>query len=99
MGYDIHITRRDFWGDNGEPAITRKEWQAILARDSDLGCVGDEDTAQMLDPTGRAARFFWHIDGEIAAIKSDRPVLMSLVAVQKRQNKVRTATPASPPAL
>jgi hypothetical protein len=35
MGYDIHITRRKFWGDKGND-ITAEEWLIYIRNDSEL---------------------------------------------------------------
>ena len=84
MGYDVHITRRNSWSDDGEPAITKQEWQAILACDSDLEPVGDGDNAQMLDSSRRVARFFWYSSGEIFVKKPNKPVLMKMLAIAEQ---------------
>lgn len=31
MGYDVHITRRENWSDDGGPAIDASEWEAAVA--------------------------------------------------------------------
>ncbi|MEU0674686.1 hypothetical protein ABZ330_17670 [Streptomyces sp. NPDC006172] len=38
MGYDVHITRRTPWWDEGEH-ITREEWAAVVDADPDLEMV------------------------------------------------------------
>ena len=83
MGYDIHITRRNSWSDKGEPAITRQEWQAILADDSDLDRLDDDD-AQMLDPSRRAGRRFYYADGSVFVRKPNKPVLMKMLAIAEK---------------
>jgi hypothetical protein len=35
MGYDLHITRRRHWPDEGDD-ITAQEWLAYVERDSEL---------------------------------------------------------------
>ena len=31
MGYNVHITRRDNWSDDGGPAIAESEWEDAVA--------------------------------------------------------------------
>jgi hypothetical protein len=35
MGYDLHITRREFWAGDGPP-ITSDEWLGLIKKDPDL---------------------------------------------------------------
>ncbi len=85
MGYDTTITRRDTWSADEGPAITRAEWQAILASDVELERVDEEDTARMLDPSRHVARFFWYQpDGRIFVKKPNRPVLMKMLAIAEK---------------
>ncbi|MER7721983.1 hypothetical protein ABTX99_34530 [Streptomyces flaveolus] len=37
MGYELHITRRDDWWDEEGSAISRQEWESVVAADPDLG--------------------------------------------------------------
>lgn len=39
-GYDVHITRRKVWSDDKGPAITLKEWQTLVASDSEMRLDG-----------------------------------------------------------
>ena|GEM_PF-2686269 len=36
MGYDLHITRKEFWADKEGSIITLEEWQQYVATDPDL---------------------------------------------------------------
>jgi hypothetical protein len=40
MGYDVHITRKGNWYDEGGPAISLKEWTEYLSHDSDMRLDG-----------------------------------------------------------
>lgn len=85
MGYDVHITRRDEWSDDKGPAITREEWQAVLANDTELERIDEEDTARMLDPSHHAARFFWYSPhGSIFVKKPNRSVLMKMLEIAEK---------------
>jgi len=36
MGYDLHITRREFWSDEEGLSITLEEWQTYAAGDAEI---------------------------------------------------------------
>ncbi len=40
MGYDVHITRGDWWDDDRE-RITDDEWTTVVERDPDLEITGE----------------------------------------------------------
>src|SRR4030095_16791199 len=81
MGYDVHITRMHSWYAEGEPAITRQQWQSVLTDDPDLERIDENDTAQMLDPSRHVARFFCYANGQISVKKPNKPVLMKMLAI------------------
>jgi hypothetical protein len=84
MGYELHITRRDTWESTAEgPAITREEWQSLLANDAELECL-DEDTAQMVHPSGQIACFFHYSNGNIWVKKPYRTVLLKMLSIAER---------------
>jgi hypothetical protein len=60
--------------------------EQFLANNPDLQRIDEDDTAQMLDPSGRAARFFWYSDGQIAVRKPNKAVLMRMLAIAERLN-------------
>ena len=36
MGYDLHITRKEFWADDGGPEIPLEEWVALVKADPSI---------------------------------------------------------------
>ena len=40
MGYDLHVTRRDFWADEDGPRISEEEWLTLVAADPELRLDG-----------------------------------------------------------
>jgi hypothetical protein len=40
MGYDLHITRKDFWADEDGPEITSTEWLQTINNDPSLCLAG-----------------------------------------------------------
>jgi hypothetical protein len=43
MGYDLHITRKNYWTDEEGPIITPEEWLAVVLNDPELR-IDDEET-------------------------------------------------------
>jgi hypothetical protein len=40
MGYELHITRADSWGDSSKTPISVEEWEDILRKDPELRLAG-----------------------------------------------------------
>lgn len=83
MGYELYITRRETWHTDEGPAITREEWQSILANDAELEPLG-EDCAQMVHPSRRVANFFHYSDGNIWVKKPYRTPLLKMLAIAEK---------------
>ena len=63
MGYDLHITRADFWAINEGTWITREEWLAAVRGDAELQLMDDVEPcpAEWLgDPSGHSFCFEWN---------------------------------------
>ena len=92
MGYDIHITRRVHWSDEGDPAITLDEWRTVVENDPEL--VGLPPTkenplvAMMLSPhkERKAARYFRYSSGEIFVSKPCKAVVLKMLEVARSLN-------------
>lgn len=44
MGYDLHITRADYWYDNEKNPITTNEWLSYVSSDPDMRLDGYAET-------------------------------------------------------
>jgi len=53
MGYDVHITRKKRWSDDG-PDISDTDWQSYVASDPDMRIAG---VAQATTPKGETIRY------------------------------------------
>lgn len=53
MGYDVHITRRQEWSDEGEPRISESEWQKYVSTDKEMVMTG---VAEHTNPKGEVIR-------------------------------------------
>jgi hypothetical protein len=83
MGYDLHVTRKEFWADPEGPVISLDEWLAYLARDPDI--VQDRE-----NPGPEHARLVAHPDeppiwwrkcGESYTKNPDSHVIAKLVQI------------------
>jgi hypothetical protein len=53
MGYDVHITRKENWFDEGGPIITEDEWRDYVASDPEMKITG---VAEHTNPQGETIR-------------------------------------------
>jgi len=83
MGYDLHVTRKEFWADPEGPIISLDEWLAYVARDPDLAPDWE-------NPGPENARFVTHPDqwpiwlyksGEVYTKNPDARVIAKLVQI------------------
>ncbi len=90
MGYDIHLTRRVRWSDDGEPFITLDEWQSVVQSDPLLEALPSTPdnplTAMMSGPRGTTdgARYFYYSTGEIFVKNPNKPALTKLIEIARR---------------
>jgi hypothetical protein len=87
MGYDLHITRRPEWSDEGGPEITLEEWMAYvnsreeLRTDADNGPTDFLWTAHPKEPWP-----LWWDRGEIYTKNPDEFTLRKLAAIAEQLN-------------
>lgn len=60
MGYDLHITRREFFWDEDGEAIGADEWGALVEGDPELEMVGAAETAGVRYENPALARMVTH---------------------------------------
>jgi hypothetical protein len=91
MGYDLHITRAEDWGESEKTPITMEEWKAVIAADPELELDPNNDrrldrfSANWVDPVSREERgwFAWS-DGEISTKNPDRAQLGKMLQIAER---------------
>ena len=92
MGYDIHITRRGHWSDEGAPEITLDEWRAVVESDPELEALPPTNenplTAMILSPhlPNSGARYFHYDFGQIFVKKPTKSVLFKMLSVARALN-------------
>lgn len=53
MGYEVHITRKDFWADDEGPVISLDEWRQYISSDAEMRLDG---YAESQTPDGATIR-------------------------------------------
>ncbi len=83
MGYDLHITRAEFWAENEGQAISAEEWLKIVSDDDSLSLdhANGRCFAVYTAEAGDDSRWLdWH-DGNVYAKNPDRRTLEKMLAV------------------
>jgi hypothetical protein len=65
MGYDLHITRKEFWADEEGPTISHEEWEAYVATDPEVTRDPNNTENDYLCQTGNQEWPLWWMDGEV----------------------------------
>lgn len=98
MGYDLHISRREYWHDEDGPEISLDEWQAYAAQRADLvPCpVRDADGTVIADSGARGAfgvqsepGEWWILDWSRGTVTTSRPpqdIIRIMVAMAQDLN-------------
>src|SRR5687768_5963785 len=85
MGYDLHVTRKEFWSDDDGPIISLEEWMTYVARDPDLEPdwenPGPENARLVAHPDQWP--IWWRDTGEIYAKNPDPFVVAKLVQIAR----------------
>jgi hypothetical protein len=95
MGYDFHITRAPSWLDSPTHPISRSEWEALVASDSELETSAN-DWIEAIPERSIERTYatvwiahpdrvpFWYDDGEIKAKNADTPTRRKMVEIALR---------------
>lgn len=85
MGYDLHITRREFWSDDEGPAITLEEWSAYARGDAEI----EADPENPAPENWRLARhaqkwpLWWDERGEVYTKSPDAAAIGKMVWIAR----------------
>ena len=87
MGYDIHITRREYWADPNGPRIDEDEWADAVDADGDLDW--DERNGS-LDATfgGKDGTPLWYSEGNISTKNPSRAAIRKMYQVAEALSAV-----------
>jgi hypothetical protein len=89
MGYDIHITRRTSWSEEGEPEVSLDEWRAVVESDCDLIALAPTPenplTAMILSPHegNKGARYFHYLSGQIFVKEPTKSALRKILSIAR----------------
>ncbi len=83
MGYDLHITRAEFWAENEAQAITPEEWLQIVSDDASLSLDAENGQcfAIYTAEAGDVSRWLDWRDGNVYTKNPDRKTLEKMLAV------------------
>lgn len=83
MGYDIHITRKEYWVDEDGPTINLEEWLAYVASDPDLRLSPESKSMALMAVPGSKYPTAW-LDwdrGDIYTKNPDEPILAKMLLI------------------
>ena len=85
MGYDIHVTRREHWSDEGDPQISLQEWLEYVATDSEITAdpQNPEPENSLVHLRGEEWPLWWY-EGELCTKNPDESVILKLAQVARR---------------
>ncbi|MDR7269863.1 hypothetical protein J2X20_002492 [Pelomonas saccharophila] len=83
MGYELHVTRKEFWADDEGPEISLEEWAAYVKTDPaitlDRENPGDENYIFQFGQSSWP--LWWHKRGEIYTKNPEPAVIAKLVQI------------------
>jgi hypothetical protein len=87
MGYDLHITRREFWSYNGDD-ITASEWLAVVAQDPELQLDKENGPYFVTRKQESSANPSWlnWSNGQIYSKNPDDALIDKMVSIAKKLN-------------
>jgi hypothetical protein len=83
MGYDLHVTRAEDWSDNEGRQITRDEWFALVASDSELTLdpVHGDDYALWSGSCRYPDPWFNWTQGNISTKNPDKQIIAKMIQI------------------
>lgn len=84
MGYDLHITRAEDWGESEKTPITEEEWEAVVGSDPELRLIPENGPgfATWIDPaSGKELGWFDWSEGQISTKNPDRGQLEKMLKI------------------
>ncbi len=86
MGYDLHITRAEFWAENEGQEISAEEWLALVESDRTLtiNVQNGPHFAELVSPNHDFQRWLNWNEGNILSKNPDRVTLEKMLQVASR---------------
>jgi hypothetical protein len=88
MGYDVHVTRKEFWADDEGPEITLEEWLEYVGNDPEIEPDADNPGEENFVIVSHPNRWplWWGEGGEVFTKNPDKLVMEKLVKVARDLN-------------
>ena len=88
MGYDLHITRKEFWSDEDGPEISLEEWQRYVASDPDIQFDPENPGPENYVISTHAEQWplWWYSSGEIFTKNPDDEAIAKMVQIAQALN-------------
>lgn len=88
MGYGLHVTRKEFWADDGGPKISLEEWQLYVESDPEIERDPENPGHENYVIASHPERWplWWDLRGEVSTKDPDAFVIAKLVQIAKILN-------------
>ncbi len=85
MGYEIHITRAEFWAENEGHEITLDEWLRYVESDSEVQRDPQNSPADFLFLANpKEASPLWWSRGEVYTKNPDKPTVQKMIEIAQK---------------
>ena len=87
MGYELHITRRKQWFDEGDD-ITKEEFMTYVRSDPEFAYPGEggDEFADWKSPAGNYVTWLWWVEGRVITKNPEAEFVDKMVSVAKKLN-------------
>jgi len=86
MGYDLYITRAEFWAENEGSQISSEEWLAVVDADPELTLAADESTPYFAAWSGKSVHDEPWLDwfnGNVYSKNPDQPIIRKMLDIAR----------------
>jgi hypothetical protein len=85
VGYDLHITRAEFWADNDGHQISEAEWKRLVEADPELRPDLESDGYVLWSgPSKYPDPWFHWSDGDVMTKNPDRAIVTKMLEIASR---------------
>ncbi len=88
MGYDLHITRKEFWADETGPAILKKDWDQYVNSDPEISQdTNNTEDDYLVKESGELWPIWWNPDlNEIYTKNPSESAIRKLKQIAEKLN-------------
>ncbi len=86
MGYELHITRAQYWSMNEGHEITAEEWLGVVESDPELKLAGNNGPffTLWIGTSAHVEPWFDWLGGNIYTKNPDEPIMEKMVEIARR---------------